>query len=86
MADVDGLTAQDESANLAFVVDMRDAQDAFPAQACTLSDTVDAALPGEGALPRTGADFIRTVALSLGLVFGGFIILLVRRRRQSEES
>ena len=92
MADVDGLTAQDESANLAFAVDMRDAQDAFPAQACALADNGDAALPsggtlpGEGALPRTGADFIPTAALSLGLLFGGLIILLARRRRRSEES
>ena len=92
MADVDGLTAQDNSANLAFVVDMRDAQDAFPAQPCALSGNgdgalpADGALPGEGALPRTGADFIPTAALSLGLLFGGLIILLMRRRRRSEES
>ena len=97
MADVDGLTAQDESANLAFVVDMRDAQYAFPAQACAQAGNGDAvfpgdalpgdgALPGEGALPRTGADFIPTAALSLGLLYGGLIILLARRRRRSEES
>ncbi len=35
MADVDGLTAQDESANLAFAVDVRDAQEPFPAEPCS---------------------------------------------------
>ena len=79
MADVDGLTAQDESANLAFEVDVRDAQNPFSAEPCELTG-------GGGALPGTGAEPFPMVALSAGLLLSGLLILLMRRRARSEES
>jgi len=79
MADVDGLTAQDESANLAFEVDVRDAQNPFSAEPCELTG-------GGGELPGTGTEPFPMVALSAGLLLSGLLLLLMRRRAGSEES
>src|SRR6187455_127811 len=86
MDDVDGLTAQDESANLGFVVDVRDAESPFPPEPC--------GLPGEGEgeggggdvdLPVTGADVGPVAALSTGLLGAGLLLLLLLRRRRAPE-
>jgi len=79
MADVDGQTAQDESANLAFEVDVRDAQNPFSAEPCEL-------VGGGGDLPGTGAEPFPMVALSAGLLLGGLVLLAMRRRARSEDS
>ena len=82
MADVDGLTAQDESANLAFTVDVRDAQEPFPAQPCELPGGGEGGGEGGGGdLSGTGAEVLPVAALSLGMVVGGLVLLLLLRRR-----
>ena len=91
MADVDGLTAQNKSANLAFSVDVRDAQMPFPAEPCLVSGggdngSGDNGSGGGGNLSGTGAEIFPTAALSLGLLIGGLLFLLLRRRRRTEES
>jgi len=85
MADVDGLTAQDESANLAFTVDVRDAQSPFPAEPCSVPGGVDNGAGGGGDLSGTGTEAFPMVALSAGLLLGGLTLLLLRRRRPHED-
>ena len=89
MDDVNGLTAQDESANLSFVVDVRDAQAPFPAEPCELpgsGEGVGEGGGGDGGLAGTGADVVPIGALAAGLLVAGLGLLLVLRRRPHEDS
>lgn len=89
MGDAQGQQAQDESVQLGFTVDARDAVNPFPPEAC--ADPGDGE-PGEGegdpdeSLSNTGANVFRLTLLSVGLFVIGLIVVLSRRRRDEQEN
>jgi len=92
MLDVDGQTAQDESAQLGMAVDVRDARSPFPTEPCAQPGQVDPTPtpdPGpdtpDGGLSDTGARVLSFAVISAGLLGLGFFLVFWRRRREREE-
>ena len=90
MLDVPGLVAQEQTGSLAFKVAMRDgAAGAFPASACDDSGVVVPVVDppaNPGNLAITGAELPTDWLVAAGVLLGFGVLLLVRRRRRSEES
>lgn len=90
MLDVPNIVAQNQTGSLAFKVAMRDgAAGAFPASACDDSGVVVPVVdpPGNpGNLAITGAELPTDWLVAAGVLLGFGVLLLVRRRRRSEES
>ena len=85
MLDLDGLSAQQETAKVNFVVKMRDVRGGtYPEDPC--DDNIIAPASADGGLPFTGqavrTDLIIAAAMLVGI--GWFLIVLRRRRREDE--
>ena len=95
MADLTGVTAQHDSANLGFMVAMRDAEAGpFPESACEDDGVLISSKPSRpsslarpSSLPTTGTDFVVPLLATSGFLVGiGLFLVAGRRRREHDES
>ena len=84
MLDLDGLTAQQETANVNFQVKMREVQGGvFPEDPC--DETIISPASEGGGLPFTGQGIRTDLIIAAAVLVGIGLFLVVRRRRRADE-